>query len=186
MSSKPVFQQSASGYRWFPFLLVTTLAVMAAMSRVSAPLTTAQAPFGIISYEFSGTIDRARTILESWSHAVKLRAAFSLGLDYLFMPLYAATIGLACRWASEVLSRRRWPFEFLGGWLAGGLWLAAGLDAVENIALTALLFGAFDPFWPITAYICAAVKFGLVFLGMVYAFLGLIVRLVVKPPAAKN
>jgi hypothetical protein len=175
-------QLRGTGMRRFSLYLVFTVVVMVALNWVSAPLTTDQARSGIISYEFARTPEQAAKVLSSWSPQVKLRAAFSLGLDYLFMPLYAITIGLACRMASGVLSSRRWPLAFFGGWLAGGLWLAAGLDAIENIALTALMFGSQERFWPMMAFLCASIKFFLIFSGLVYTFLGLAVRLIIKEP----
>jgi hypothetical protein len=104
-------------------------------------------------------------------------------LDYLFMPLYAFTISLACRWAGGVLARQRLPLSSSADWLAGGLWLAAGLDALENLALTALLFGSQQSFLPLIAFLSACVKFTLIFIGLVYAFFGLVIRLVMKMPA---
>ncbi len=162
--------------------LFFTLLVMLALNWIGSPLTTQQAPYGIISYEFARTPQQANAIISSWDSPVMLRAAFSLGLDYLFMPLYAITISQACRWASSVLVKRRWPLSSAGEWLAGGMWLAAGLDATENIALTAFLFGAQQSFWPVIAYVCASIKFLLIFLGLVYLLLGLVVRLVVAAP----
>lgn len=162
--------------------LVFTLAVMAALMWVGSPLTTEQAPYGIISYEFARTPETASRIISSWSSQARLSAAFSLGLDYLFMPLYAITIAEACRWASMMLARQGWPLSSLGSWLAGGLWLAASLDAIENFSLTALLFGSEQLFWPLLAFLSAFVKFLLIFIGMVYSFFGLVVRVVIRKP----
>lgn len=177
-------QHPGAVIRAHPFLryLFFTLLVMLALNWIGSPLATEQAPYGIISYEFARTPQQANTIITSWDTQVRLRAAFSLGLDYLFMPLYAITISQACRWARLALAKKRWPLSSAGEWLAGGMWLAAGLDATENIALTAFLFGAQQSFWPLIAYLCASIKFLLIFLGLVYTFLGLAVRLVVVAP----
>jgi len=166
----------------FLILLALSLVLMAALNILGAPLVTSAAPQGIVSFELAATPARAAGILASWDGPARLRAAFTLGLDYLFMPLYAAALSLACILAGGALHRRGWP---LAGWavpLAAAPWLAAGLDAVENVGLTALVFGALDPFWPLLSAVCAYGKFGLLFVGLVYSFLGLASRLAAFRP----
>ena len=166
--------------RIFPSLLLVTLAVMAILNLVSTPLTTQAAPLGIISYELAGSVARAQSILDSWDGPAQLHAAFALGFDYVFMLVYSTTIGLACMMAAGVLRSRHWPLAGIGAGLAWGQWLAAGFDVVENIALTAMLFGAVVSPWPQIAYTCAIIKFGLIFLGLVYSFYGGVVRLFIR------
>ena len=143
------------------------------------------APLGIISYELAGTVEEAQAILDSWDSSAQLHAAFALGFDYVFMLAYSTTIGLACVMAAGALRSRDWPLAGVGAGLAWGQWLAASLDAVENIALTAMLFGAVASPWPQVAYWCALVKFALVFLGLVYAFYGGVVGLFIRKTPAR-
>lgn len=165
-------------YFWWSF--AATIALMVILNMVGAPLNTPQAPFGIISYELAGSPSQAQEILESWPAEAKLRAAFSLGLDYLFMLAYASAISLACVWAADALRHRGWPFAGLGGPLAWGQWIAALLDALENLALTVILFSSPVSPWPEIARWSAVIKFSLVFIGLIYAFLGLIVRVSIR------
>ncbi|MCS7038110.1 MAG: hypothetical protein RMN24_00375 [Anaerolineae bacterium] len=161
--------------RWFWAWLVPTLLVMLILQIVGGPLQTPAAPRGIVSYEFAGTAERAAAILAGWDERVRVHAAFSLGFDYLFMPLYAMTIALGCLWAAE---RWRWrPLAGLGGVLAWGVWLAAALDAVENLALWQLLTGAVTDPWPVLAWWSALVKFILIGLGLLYILAGAIAGL---------
>ena len=81
-----------------------------------------------------------------------------------------------CDGLGRALTSRGWPLAGEGAALAWGQWLAAWFDAVENIALIAMLFGAVVSPWPQVAYWCAVIKFALVFLGLVYAFYGGVVR----------
>ena len=156
---------------YFRISLVFTLFLMAALNIAGAPMTTDAAPYGIVSYELAGNVAGAQAILDSWDQDARLAAAFNLGLDYLFMPAYAFTISLACLWAGEVLKQRNWPLAFAAIALAWGQWLAAGLDALENLALTrVLLTGATSP-WPEMAAWCASIKFGIIALGILYALL---------------
>jgi hypothetical protein len=142
---------------------------------VAQPLQTPTAPRGIVSYEFAGTTDRVTAIFAGWDEQARVHAGFSLGFDYLFMPLYAMTIALGCLWAAE---RWRWrPVAGLGSLLAWGVWGAAVLDAVENLALWQLLTGPVADPWPALAWWCALIKFVLVGLGMVYILAGAIAGL---------
>ncbi|MEE8390887.1 MAG: hypothetical protein V3S14_08865 [Anaerolineae bacterium] len=56
--------------------------------------------------------------------------------------------------------------------LAWGQWLAALLDGVENTALWNILANGPSTPWPQVAWWCAAVKFTLVILGLIYAISG--------------
>jgi len=158
-------------------MFIGTILLMVLLNIVGLPLETEAAPLGIITYEFAGTVERAGEILNSWNHNAQLHAAFSLGLDFLFILLYSTTIGMACVWAGQVLARDRWPLVGVAVPLAWGLWLAAILDAVENFSLIKVLYGPIASPWPAVARICAMIKFGLVFIGLIYAFYGLVAYL---------
>ncbi len=166
-------------YFWPLFLL--TLLVMAILQLVNSPLITTAAPLGIVSFELAGTPAVAENILTSWDTNAQVHAGFSLGLDYLFMILYASAISLACLWAMDILHDRDWPLALAGSWIAWGVWLAAILDAIENIVLVMILFGSQGPFLPLIARVCAVSKFSLIFIGVVFVLFGLAVRAVIRP-----
>ncbi len=154
-------------------IALASLGVMGFLQVIGAPLVTEQAPLGIVSFEFAGDAATARAMLDSWGEPGRLRAALSLGIDFLFLSLYAAGLALACaRVASRLTAPGSWA-ERAGGLLAWAQVLAAGLDAVENVALIRLLLGSSAPLWAPLAWACAAVKFGLVGLGLAYALPGL-------------
>ena len=136
---------------------------------LGAPLQTAVAPQGIISFEFAGTLARADAIVSSWDPMSQMLAALGLGLDFLYPVLYAAAIGLSCLAAAPYLPA---PVAKAGPWLARGMVAAAALDYVENISLIRLLFGTEQAFWAPLAWGCAAVKFALVLLGILFALAG--------------
>lgn len=166
--------------KFFPPLLILTLTIMLIMNWVALPLETEAAPYGIISYELAGNASRAANIIASWDESARLHAAFSLGLDFLFLVVYSTTIGLACVWAAGVLRTRRWQLAAMGVPLAWGSWLAAGLDALENVGLTIILFEGSAIFWAPIARWVAIAKFAIVFAGLTFAFLGLVVYLMTK------
>ena len=97
-----------------------------------------------------------------------LYAAFSLGLDYLFMPLYALAIALGALLAGGRHSGWVKSLGAVAGWGALG---AAAFDAVENFALWQLLTNEVARPWPELAAICAKIKFGLILVGIVYALI---------------
>ena len=158
----------------FWILFAATLAWMLLMQLVGMPLITSAAPSGIVTYELVGSLSGAQTILNTWDVQARLHAAFSLGIDYVFMLLYSTTIALGCLWSGQVLQKRGWPLGELATGIAWGQWAAAIFDALENIALIAILFGSLVSPWPEIARWCALLKFALIFIGLVYAFLGLI------------
>jgi hypothetical protein len=184
--------------RWplFVLLLISTLVVMAVLQATGAPLRTEAAPQGIISFELTGTVADAREIIDSWDASARAHAGFNLGFDYVLLVFYSTTIAYACAWiasvcnaaahntvrnnASASLSRTGTPGAKLktlvaaGLLLAWGQWLAALLDAVENAALLVNLLDAPVAPWPQVAQWCAAIKFGLVLLGLAYTLLGAI------------
>ena len=160
---------------WLSFAI--SIILMIALNLAGGPTITPSAPYGIISYERAGSILRSLEILTSWDDYGRGSAAFSLGLDFLYMLAYSCTIALGCIWSSRVLRERDWPLADLGAPFAWGQWLAAVLDAVENIALIVILLGSVVSPWPELAKWCALVKFALIFLGMAYAFFGLVMHL---------
>ncbi len=162
----------------FWFLLLSTVLLMFILNIIGAPLINSAAPSGIVSFELAGNPGNSEKILASWNQEARMHAALSLGLDYLFMVAYAAAISLGCVWAAEGIRSRRWPLSSLGIYLAWGQWLAAVLDAVENIGLIVILFFQVVSPWPEIARWCAIFKFALIFLGLVYALYGLVVGVV--------
>jgi hypothetical protein len=155
--------------RVFGMLLVATAASAAILSALDAPLRTEASPWGIVSFELAGGVERAGSMIESWDERARLYAAFGLGFDFLFLVLYSTTLAFACVWGARVFVRRGWPLAGLGAGLAWGQWGAAGLDALENAALWRLLVGPVAAPWPELACWCATLKFALVAAGLLYA-----------------
>jgi len=156
--------------RYFWPLLALTLTLSIVMSVIGKPLTTTAAPSGIVSYELAGSASLARQIIESWNETALRHAAFNLGIDFLYLVVYSTTIGLACVWVTEASRARKWPLAGIGAPLAWGMWLAALLDAIENVGLTVMLLNAVSEPWPLIAQWCAIGKFTLLVVGLIYVF----------------
>ncbi len=163
-------------------LALAAVVMTAIMQLINAPLITSEAGRGIVSFELAGTVDKAAAIVSSWSgpdaHAY---AGLSLGIDYLYMPVYALAIAFGCIGAGEILRLRAWPLSGLGPWLAWGVWLAALCDAIENFALLQILLRTAAQPWPQVALICAIVKFIFIIAGLLYALLGAVGWLIARP-----
>ena len=170
--------------RLFFVFLALTLILFAILRVLDQPLHTDAAPSGIVSFELAGNPPTARAITDSWKqlslllsavagqpnpdivNVAYVLAAFGLGLDYLFMPLYALALALG----TLLVSNRH------GGWMKSlgtvfgyGAFAAALFDAVENYALLQMLLGNIQSFYPALAAFCAILKFGLLGFGGLYA-----------------
>lgn len=163
--------------QYFYPLLVATLLIMVIMNIAGSPLKTAAAPQGIISFEFAASPARAQQMIDSWDVRALTSAGFVQGLDFLFPLVYSSAIALGSIMAGSALQARRQPLAGLGNIMAWGVSLAAFLDYIENIALVRLLLSPVASPWPLVAAVCAAIKFLLIFLALVYALYGWIMRL---------
>ena len=156
--------------RWFVPLLIATL-LLTFLFRFIGPSQPT-----IVDFELAGSVPKAQAIIDAWSETDRIRAGFSLGIDYLYMPVYSMTIALACVLAAFVLKSKTW--RSIGLLLAWGLWAAAIFDATENVALFTELLGNNVAPYPQIAQLCATIKFGLILAGLLYAAVGLVMRLI--------
>lgn len=148
------------------------IVLLLALQVIDVPLRTAAAPSGIVSFELAGDAATARAMVASWDETARIHAGISLGIDYLFMLAYAGAISLCCALVARGLAPG-W-LASVGMALAWGQWLAAALDALENIALIRVLLGAGGDFWPLLARWCAIPKFALVFSGLLFIAVGFV------------
>ncbi len=154
--------------RLFWILFALTILALFGMQLTGAPLKTEIAQGGIITFELVGTLTGSQGIIESWQGTTMVWAGINIGLDFLFLFLYATTISLGCLILANKMPKNLHALSVLGVWLARGVILAAILDIVENIALILLLTGYKSEFLPQLARSVALPKFGLVFLALLY------------------
>jgi hypothetical protein len=161
----------------FLWLLAGTIGITAAFRLIG--------PFkpNIVDFEFAGCQAKAAEIINAWDAVAKYQACFNLGFDYLYMPVYSTTIALACVMGAGVWASKGW--NTAGMLLAWGLWLAALLDAIENVGLiNQMLHGPSELYAALAAW-CATGKFSLILLGLAYAAAALSIYLISKAkPAA--
>ena len=96
---------SSKRARVFVLLLIATL-VITFLFRIIGP-----AQPTIVDFELAGSVPKAQAIIAAWNENDRIRAGFSLGFDYLYMPVYSTTIALACVrvWWRAPLSGRSTP-----------------------------------------------------------------------------
>ncbi len=157
--------------RVFFLVLGLTLMVGVSLLALGSPLKTSAAPSGILSYEFAGTLDLAREIVDSWGTKGRVFAGLNLGLDYLFLVSYTICIGLGCVLLARSVAGRSRFLHSIGMILAWGQVGAGLLDALENYALIRVLLGSARDYWPVVARWCAIPKFLLVALGLIFILL---------------
>jgi hypothetical protein len=121
---------------------------------------------GILAFEF----DPIKT-LSLWDSIEKTWAAFSLGLDFLFLVIYSTLLSLGCVYVASFFQKGTWVT--LGIVLAWGQWIAAFFDTLEDISLVAILFGSHSSFIALISRYSASIKFVLIISGLIYIMFGI-------------
>jgi len=181
------FVSSVYRKRLFFTFLFLTLSLFAVFRVLDQPLRTPSAPNGIVSFELAGSPLQAQAITNEWKHSSLLLsavagqanpdivnipyafAAFGLGIDYLFMPVYAFALAFGTLLAAN---RHGGWIKSLGAVAGYGAFVAAVFDAVENYALFQILLNRIVSPYPEIAFYCASLKFGLLSFGLLYALVG--------------
>jgi hypothetical protein len=140
--------------RAFAVMLCVLIVASVAMLILDRPLrTSGVTPFGMLGLEVAGDADTVQTISGAWRNADLLSvAAFNVGADYLYIPVYPLCLSLGCVYASRRVSSKALVTAGLAlAWLQ---WLAGVFDAVENVALLKMIWGNTSPIWPSLARAC--------------------------------
>lgn len=157
-------------------LLIAMLLLFSAMRYFDAPLKNQVSKAGIVSFELAKDLQQTKAILNSWNAFSKTSAGISIGLDFLFLMVYAVFISLLIHKLNESLWKHSKLYK-IGVMIIWGVFLAAVFDIVENIALIQLLLGDLQQKWSSIAYYFAVLKFGLLAFGLFFIVLNLILFL---------
>lgn len=157
-----------------------TILMFMVMNSTGVVLVTKAAPQGIISFELAHSLQQALAIMNSWGPMQKMAAAYSLGIDYLFMLIYAFFLSFFSFTRAAAFGSLK-PLWAKLGWLLGWLFLVAGLlDALENYMLYRLLFSPPQVYFAQWAFWFASFKFAFVLAGIAYLLIGFFIG---KEPA---
>ena len=157
-------RQIAVRLAWLGLMLA--LVTLYALISIDLHLRNPVSPQGIVSFELCAYTSSCRAIVEAWGPVGQVWAGLSLGLDYLFMFLYSATIFLGLLLVVVHVPER---IKMLTTGAAWAVWIAGAADALENYCLAQMLMSpaAGGYAWP--ASIFATVKF--VVLGVTLGWL---------------
>jgi hypothetical protein len=134
-------------------------------------------PANIIQFELAGTVEAAQHIMDDWSEAGIAKARLSIYLDFVFLVLYSATFSIGCKRAFSFTSQQ--VVKKISVMLSVLVWLAGGLDLIENMAMLVSLNRA-TTLTTQLAFYCAAIKFTIVLLAIAWMLASLVTRLIIK------
>lgn len=160
-------------------LLVALILGLAPKTNQRSLKTSGKAPCGMVSLALAGNQQKASAMIASWQEKGAVNDALSsLYWDNFFLLAYSTAIALSCVMAADRLHAPGTLEYNLAILLAWAQWLAALLDRTENFALEKMLRGAVKSPWPQIAWCCAIPKFIIVFAGLCYVAIAVIIDLV--------
>jgi hypothetical protein len=160
----------------FAASLVIGFVLWFALQQLDLPLETAEARWGIVSLELSGTVERSQEIVDSWKGTALDNARSGLLLDFIFPLCYSTVMTIACFWAALLFRERGFrKTAWLATVIAWLQWPAAVSDYVENIALWMQIRGPIQDPWPAIGRDSAIIKFTLIGAGLCVQVAALVV-----------
>ena len=165
-----MYKKIKSSNIFFAILLIVLLIFIAVMRYLDGFLITQSAPHGIISFELAKESNVVLEIIKSWNTTAKFAAGLSIGIDFLFLIVYAMFLTLLfLRVNKKLLEKTKRNFNWFILFLPAA---AAIFDILENIAMINLLLGDIQSKWSLMAYYAAIIKFGLLFIAIAYIIVG--------------
>jgi len=147
------------------FLLINQL--------IFAPLTQTVPTYGILDFEFAWVPEQVLIIFSVWGPSGMEAQALGIYWDFLYIVGYGIFIFSCILLVSRGLDGR---FQSFGLWMSLTPLISGIFDVIENINLLILINTAptLPSFAPFIASLSACIKFGLLILGIIYFFIGLV------------
>ena len=123
---------------WVTIMAIAAFAVLAYYE----PILKSQTGFNVRDLQFAATAYDFKRVFAAWiarPHAAI--AGFSLGFDYLFMPLYAMSFYFSAMLAREAFTPRRGLWRRVMDYLGFVPFVGAIADAIENALEFSMLSG---------------------------------------------
>ncbi len=166
----------------FLLFLAGTAIMMVVMSETGASLKTNTTPMGIINLELPFTQEKAAAVLTAWEATTDEKGVSNIKVarvntwwDFLFILFYS---GLLFSIVQLMTSKSKSGWYKAGKLLQTGVWAIALLDIAENIGMFYMLNnGASSSLVVAGTSVCAAVKWGLVLLVLLYIILSFVMLL---------
>ena len=134
-----------------PLLIALALTLIGFLLMVGFENIGAEVRSSQLQLQFAWSADNTRTVLKTWGEAGRIRVSNGIYADYLFLIGYTLLLLQLLRAAG---SRARW--------LAWGVVLAGGLDALENGFLLGFIRGELDIGFTLLVSLMATLKFCLI------------------------
>ena len=151
---------------------ILTIIIFFALRYFGNPLITNNAPGGIISFELAKYNNQSIAIISSWDLNAKVNAGLSLGIDFLFLVVYAIFFATACYLVAQKYINKNNLMYKTGLFIAKLQFVAALFDAIENIVLIKLLLGSNNNIFSLIAYYFASIKFVIIAIAIIYIIIG--------------
>ena len=152
------------------------LALFAALAVIDGRIRRSGGP-GIVPFEVAATRSHAQEILSRWGPQGRDAARLSLWLDFPYLVTYGAFWTLAVTATRDVAGRLGWGrMAAVGAVLVGFPVVAAGLDALENVALLLVVGGSGGSLAPPAAAAFATGKFVTFSISVIFVLAGLLGR----------
>lgn len=151
---------------------VATLLMMIIMRWQGSGLKTDVSPRGIVDLEFADTRQRLHELMMQWDISV---VKMNIWLDFLFIVAYVLFLSIAAE-----LSALKWGpgiWQKTGLWLARAAYVAGVMDIAENLLMLQSVAGNYNNASLQLTFYCAAVKFVLAGLVVLYLLFSLPVSL---------
>ena len=140
----------------FVVLILLTLITILSLQIIGRHLINPESPAGIVSFEYSGNLNKAEHIVDAWGEEGRIYAALDLGIDYLFVLLYTATLVVG----SMLFTPKGHRILHSASRIMVIASIIAGLlDCIENFALFKILTGSRNENLAYMAKLCATPKF---------------------------
>lgn len=134
-------------------------------------------PYGILDFEFAWVPEQVLTIFAAWGASGMAAEALAIYWDFLYIVGYGSFIFGAILLVTRKLEGK---FQKIGLWMTLTPILAGIFDVIENINLLVMLDKAptFSSFVSFIASLTALIKFGVLFLGIAFFFVALIMVII--------
>jgi len=126
---------------------------------------------GIVTLELPGDPETAQRLIDALGERGRAVATVQVQLDFVFLLLYPLAFSTS---AALLATQVRGLVSRACDVTARLVWLAAPLDAIENLAILKMLAGYTATPWPQLSTACAAVKFAIVGIAALALVAGLL------------
>jgi len=150
--------------------VLTALISQLIMAPIEAELKNSTG-YGVLEFEFAWTSERINTIFKAWGSEGKKKELYVTIVDFYFIPCYSLFFAGCILLVTRNLQGK---FQDRGLLMTITPFIAGIFDVIENINLVLMLTNEsfIYSFSPFLASLCASIKFGILFLDIIFFIIG--------------